>query len=95
MRAPGFRGGEREGVTHFAGTRHESEANATACGVPGGPAFARSCVGCVAIGAEALSVDPGERDGGDGLVAIETEQLADDCCCSNLDEQHVIEAEPC
>ena len=81
------------GVAHFAGAGHEGEADGAAGGVAGGPAFARAGVGRVAIGAEALAVDPGVARGVDGLVAGEAEQLADDGGGGDFDEDDVIEAD--
>ena len=75
VEAPGLRG-EHRGVAHFAGPRHQREAHAAAGGVARRPAFARAGVGGVAVGAQRLAVDPGERQGVDDLVAGEAEQLA-------------------
>ncbi len=92
VEAPGFRG-ERGGVAHFAGARHQRQAHGAAGGVARRPAFARAGVGRVPIRAQALAVDPGERERVDGLVAREAEQLADDGGGRDLDENNVIEAD--
>ena len=92
VEAPGLRG-QRGGVAHLAGARHQRQPHGAAGRVARGPAFARAGVGRVAIGAQALPIDPCERERVDGLLAREAEQLADDGGRSHLDQHHVIEAD--
>ena len=92
VEAPGFCG-ERGGVAHLAGAGHQRQPNGAAGGVARGPAFARAGVGRVAIGAQALAIDPRERERVDGLLAREAEQLADDGGGGDLDQHDVIEAD--
>lgn len=80
-------------VAHLAGLDHEGEADGAAGGVSGGPAFAGAGVGRVAVGAEALAVDPGEREGVDDLRAGEAEHVGDDGGGGDFDEHDVIEAD--
>ena len=61
VEAPGLCG-ERGGVAHLAGAGHQRQAHGAAGRVACGPAFARAGVGRVAIGAQALAVDPRERE---------------------------------
>ena len=86
-------GGEGGGIAHLAALDHEGEADGAAGGVAGGPGFAGAGVGGVAVGAEALAVDPGEGEGVDDLVAGEAEHVSDDGRARDLDEDDVIEAD--
>lgn len=47
----------------------------------------------MAVSAERLAIDPCLRDGIDGLVTIQSQQLGNDCSSSNLDENDVVKAD--
>ena len=68
VETPGLRGQDRR-VAHLAGLRDQREAHGARGGVAGGPALARAGVRRVAVGAQALAVDPRERHRVDDLVA--------------------------
>ena len=92
VEAPGFCG-ERRWIAHLAGACHQRQPHRAAGGVARGPAFARAGVGRVAIRAQALAVDPCQRERVDGLFAREAEQLAHDRGGRDLDQHDVIEAD--
>lgn len=92
VEAPGL-GGEDGGDALLALLDEVGEVDGARAGVTRSPRLARASVGGMAVGAEGLAVNPRLRDGVDGLVAAEAEELGDDGCGCNLDEDDVIEAD--
>ena len=86
-------GAQNGRVAHFAGARDERQAHGAAGGVPRRPRFARTGVGRVAVGAQALPVDEGVGHRADDFVARETEHLRHHRRRRNFDEHHVIESD--
>lgn len=69
----------------------EDEVHGALARVAGGPGFAGHGVWGVAVGAQALPVDPGLRDGVCGLSFGEAEHLRDHGRGSDFDEDDVVE----
>src|SRR5258706_20116 len=68
VEAQGLRGQYR-GVTHLALDHHQRQSHRACSRVAGGPALARTRVRRMAISAQALTVDPGQRHRVDEFVA--------------------------
>ncbi len=91
VEAPGLRGEHRR-IAHLAGLRDEREAHRARGGVARRPALPRAGVGRMAVGAQALAVDPGLRHRIDDLVVSQSHQLGNHGGGGHLDQHHVIEA---
>src|ERR1700744_1381823 len=57
-------GGKHSWIAHLSRLRHQGETNSTAGGVTSGPTLARTGVWCMAIGPQALPIDPSQRNSG-------------------------------
>src|ERR1700722_20680477 len=68
-------GGEHGWIAHLSGLRHESEANSAAGRVTGRPTLAGTGIRCVAIGPQALPIDPSQRERGKDLLPAQTQHL--------------------
>ena len=92
VKSPGLRG-EHGGITHLSGLDHQREANGAAGRVSGRPALARTGIGRVAIGPQALTIDPRQRHGVEDLLAAQAKHVRDDSGRGHLDQDDMIEAD--
>ena len=79
--------------SHLAALDEEGKVDGAGARVSSGPTLARSSVGRVAVGPEALSINKDLGDDVDGLVAREAEELGDDGGGGELDEDDVVESD--
>ena len=93
FKAPGRRA-EHAGVAHLATGRHQRQAHATAGRIASCPALARAGVGCVPVGAQGLTIDPGQRQRIEHALAIQAEQLRNHSGGGHFDQHHVVQPDP-
>ncbi len=80
-------------ITHLAGTGDHRQPDCAARGIPRRPALARTGVGGMAIGAQALTVHPGQRDRIDDLFAGQAKHACHDSGGGHFDQHNVVEAD--
>ncbi|KAH6607279.1 hypothetical protein Trco_003592 [Trichoderma cornu-damae] len=92
IEAPG-RGGQHGGDAGLALHHLERQVDGALAGIAGGPRLAGHGVGAVAVGSQALAVDPGLGDGVGNLPLAEAEHLGHDGGRGDLDQDDVVEAD--
>ncbi len=81
------------GNAHLATQGDIRQAHSTAGGIPRRPGFARTGIGCMAIGTQRLAIDKGLGQCRQQLLAIGPHQLGAHCGGSHFHQQHMIEAD--
>ena len=92
IEAPGL-GGQHRWVAHLAGLGHQGQTHRARGGIAGGPGFARAGIGRMAVGAQRLAIDPGQRYRIQDFVAGQAEHLGDHRSRRDLNQHHVIQAD--
>lgn len=90
IEAPDGRG-ENGGNTALALENLQGQVDGALAGITGSPRLAGHGVGGVAVGTQALAVNPRLGDGIGSLLLVEAEHLADNSRAGNLDENYVIQ----
>lgn len=88
-------GGSRQDGGNAALALHdlEGQVDGALAGITGSPRLAGHGVGAVAVGSQALAIDPGLSDSVGDLLLAEAEHLGDDGGGGNLDQDDVVEAD--
>ena len=87
-------GAQHAGIPHLAAHGDEGQAHRAGRRIPRCPALARTGVRRVAIGAQALAIDPGLGDGIDHLIPGAPQHMGHHGGAGYLDQHHVIQAHP-
>lgn len=87
-------GGRENGRDARLALEHlEGQVDSTLAGITGGPRLSRHGVWRVAVGSQALAVDPSLGDGVGSLLLVQAEHLGDDGSTGNLDEHDMVKTD--